>query len=88
MKNLHITAANCLDNKYMEDHVMRVEYIPLYPQTQESPSSKGSNSSSSECNSLPEEDDIDYHPPLPGSKKQLEIEVEECKKNIFMYLHI
>ncbi|CAG7725545.1 unnamed protein product [Allacma fusca] len=77
LKNLHIRAADCLDNQFYEDHVMRIEYVPIYPNSVDSNESPGSGSSDGDSIELdPEELNIDYYKPMKGFKRQLDITVD------------
>ncbi|CAG7701988.1 unnamed protein product [Allacma fusca] len=77
LKNLHIRAADCLNNQFYEDHVMKIEYVPIHPNSVDSNESPGNGSSDGDSIELdPEDLNIDYYKPMKGFKRQLDITVD------------
>ncbi|CAG7716278.1 unnamed protein product [Allacma fusca] len=77
LKNLHIKAADCLNNQFYEDHVMKIEYVPIYPNSVDSDESPGNGSSDWDSIELdPEDLNIDYYKPIKGFKRKMDVTVD------------
>jgi hypothetical protein len=80
LKDLQINVTDCISkNKFYEDHIMRVEYIPIYKPTDDSGDVK---SSGSETSLGEEEDHTDYYAPIKGHKRHLEITREGASNSV------
>jgi len=86
LKDLQIRVADCCSGdgpgagaKFYEDHVMRIDYVPLLPSTTRQTSDHENGGAERERERLTEEeageaDDIDYYAPIKGCKRNLQIE--------------
>lgn len=72
MKDLQILTTDCTEEaSYYEDHVMRIDYVPLLADQSVSNDTEDTNSEFNNIN-FQEEDNVDYYANAKGLKRTLE----------------